>query len=217
VQLNWHVLVVRSGFERQISDYLNRSGIETFCPLQEITKIRFGHIIEDYKAIFIGYLFVRWYTYNPEQWHFIKDINGVIEIIGGEIPKQIPHGIIEQWQSRLDDNNVLLDMVQTLADMKRGFKVGDEIRMNKGTYHSLTGICVWADDKNQRVGVKICLLGRDCVLVRRVRDCETVSAPVLRNRTEQARRGGRRGHRARKRAFVAYVERSLKGSPHLRG
>jgi transcription antitermination factor NusG len=205
--MRWHVVIVRSGSECDIAADLNRSDIETFCPLQPLTIVRFGQILHSYKAIFAGYVFARWQSESADQWHLIRHHQNVLGILGGEFPMPIPEGVVESWQARADDDGIIVDMLECLADLRRGFKVGDRLRISHGSYQAIEGVCVWVDDKTQKVGLKIALLGRECVLIRRYRDVESPFAPVAK---PPRRRGGRRGNAVRKAAFQRYISASLR-------
>jgi len=207
---SWHIVRVTAGREYAVALSLVGHGIETFCPMQILGSVVRGQFREDYRALFTTYLFARWQTDDPHQWHLIMDTSGVIEILGGSDPKIIKPGVVEDWIERADQRGVIEDLAQTLADLRRGYKLYDEVRLTRGLYNAITGIVVWIDDTTQRVGVKISMLGRIGVIVRKTTECELlVPAPGTTLSRQGHKGGGRRGRRARAEAYAQYWRKIL--------
>jgi transcription antitermination factor NusG len=204
---SWHVIRTVSNQENSVAAQIKESGIESFCPMTRVTTVRHGRVTESRQALFRNYTFAKWDGDNPEQWHTVNAAKKLLGIIGGEHPTRVEPGTIEEWQRRADSDGEIVDVAGTVADLKRGYRVGSEVRLQKGRDDAMIGIVVWVDDRAQRVGIRVDILGRTPVVVRRQREVESVGAPL---KTERRRsRGGKRGSKVRQRAFANYVVSAL--------
>jgi len=200
---SWHVIRTVSNQEKAVAAQIEESGIESFCPMTRVTSVRHGRVRETRQALFRNYTFGKWDGDDATLWHRVHDATGATGIIGGEHPKPVEPGVIEAWQRRAREDGEVDDVAGTVADLKRGYRVGTEVRLQKGRDDAMIGIVVWVDDRTQRVGVRVDILGRQPILVRRQNDVESVGAPL---KTERRRsRGGKRGSKVRQRAFANYV------------
>jgi transcription antitermination factor NusG len=204
---SWHVIRTVSNQENAVAAQIKESGIESFCPMTRVTTVRHGRVVELRQALFRNYTFAKWDGDNAQQWHAVNSAKKLLGIIGGEHPTQVEPGTIEEWQRRADSDGEIVDVAGTVADLKRGYRVGSEVRLQKGRDDAMIGIVVWVDDRAQRVGIRVDILGRTPVVVRRQREVESVGAPL---KTERRRsRGGKRGSKVRQRAFANYVVSAL--------
>jgi transcription antitermination factor NusG len=208
---SWHVIHTIAHRERAAALLLCEQGIDTFCPMQVLNTLVRGQTQESIHALFLGYLFAYWDSNNAYQWYTIMNTSGVINILGGGTPTRIEPGVVEDWIARAGDQDVIEDLVQSIADIKRGYKLHDEVRISRGAYDMLLGTVVWIDDTKQQVGVKVSIFGRTLVIVRRTTDCVLHALAPLSSSTLRRRghlRGGRRGHRARVKAFSTYLDKN---------
>lgn len=199
--LAWHVIRTASNQERSVSRQLNDQNLQAFCPMTTVPVVRRGRIREEYQALFRNYTFANWDATDASLWHKVRKTDHVINIIGGETPAPVEAGVVESWQRRARDHDIIEDLTSTVADLKRGYRVGSLVRLQRGREDAMQGIVVWVDDKLQTVGVRLDLLGRNPIVVRRQRDVEPVSLPTKRRRN----RGGKRGNRVRQQAFHNHV------------
>jgi Transcription antiterminator len=206
----WHVIRTTAGQEHKVSLLLRDQGMPTFCPMQSLISLVRGKLREQYRALFLTYVFGYWQADDAHQWHVIMNTPGVIEILGGSEPTPVAPGVVESWIKRADDKDIIKDLVKSLADLRRGYRLDDEVRITRGGHNVLTGVAVWIDDTRQQVGVKVSMLGRTFVIVRCTTDCELAAlAPALLLRRRVHLRGGRRGHRARVKAFAQHLRKTL--------
>jgi transcriptional antiterminator RfaH len=203
--MSWHVVRTSSSQEQDVSRQLKDQGITAFCPMVTVNIVRRGKIKEQCQALFRNYAFGEWETDDPHQWHKVADTSHVVNIIGNERPIPVAPGVIESWQRRAKDRDVIVDIASVVADLKRGFKVGSEVRLQRGRMDALTGQVVWVDDNRQTVGIRLELLGRQPVVVRNQKDVESASTPLPPNNKKPRSRGGKRGTKARQRAFANHV------------
>jgi len=206
---SWHVIRTVSNREHSVAKHLQNEGLTAFCPMVTVTSIRRGRRVERRQALFRNYAFGYWSGENARQWHAVNDTRHVLGIIGGEHPSPVAHGIIEGWQDCAGDGATDAQISVTVADIRRGYKVGGQVRLQRGRDDAMVGIVVWVDDRQQRVGIRVELLGRQPIVVRNQRDVEAVDAPLPNEGVRRRRRGGKRGTKARQRAFVNYVASAL--------
>jgi transcription antitermination factor NusG len=200
----WHVIRTTSNQERQVSKDLQDQNIPAFCPMTTVSVVRRGKSTESYQALFRNYAFGNWESDDPHQWHAVNKTSGVVNIIGGEKPVPVVPGEIESWQRRAQERDIIGDLTETVADLRRGYRIGSEVRLQRGQMDAMTGIVVWVDDVAQTVGIRLDLLGRQPIVVRRQRDVESTAKPIPLNHKRRTR-GGKRGTKVRQRAFANHV------------
>jgi transcription antitermination factor NusG len=206
----WHVIRTTAHREHAVALSLSEQGIRSFCPMQILTTVTRGQFHEQYAALFLTYVFAYFTSDDPYRWHEIMNTSGVIEILGGGEPTPVEPGIVESWIARANDKDIIEDLAKTIADLRRGYKVGDEVRLLRGMYTATTGTVAWIDDATDKVGVKISMLGRFGMIIRGTTELELVAhapEPFLSRRGH--RRSGRRGHRARVEAYAKYWNKHL--------
>jgi len=162
----WFVANTQVHSEEKAAFHLRRQGFDTYLP-KYLKKRSHARKIDWVPApMFPRYLFV---GFDPEQdqWRSIRSTIGVGQFIcQGDRPAAVPAGIIEEIQSRENEQGLV-----TLGLGQR-FKQGDKIRVMHGPMADLVGIFDCADDQ-QRVFVLLDLMGRQ-VKVRLAQ--ETVAA-----------------------------------------
>lgn len=200
----WHVVRVVSNQEKSVSDCLSEAGITSFCPMTKVATVRRGRVIETRQALFRNYVFGHWAGDSAGDWHTVRATQKVLGIIGGATPSPVEAGVIEAWQRRAGAGGDIDDVAATVADLRRGYRVGSEVRLQRGRDDAMVGTVVWVDDRSRRTGVRLDILGRTPVVVRHHSDLESVSAPPE-NTVRRRRRGGRRGSKVRERAFANHV------------
>jgi transcription antitermination factor NusG len=208
---SWHVVRAIAGRERAVALLLDEQGIKTFCPMQLLPSLVRGQAQTRYHALFLGYVFAYWETDNAHQWYTVMNASGVIDILGGGTPMRVAPGVVEDWIARAGDQDVIEDLSKSIADMKRGYKLGDEVRITQGVYDVLSGTVVWIDDAKNKVGVKVSIFGRTVVILRRTTDCTLHALAPVSTTTLSRRgymRGGKRGHRARVKAFADHIHKN---------
>ena len=198
----WHVIRTSSNQERAVSTDLKDQDITAFCPMTTVNVVRRGKSHENYQALFRSYTFGNWESEDPHLWHDVNNTDGVVGIIGGETPVPLASGEIESWQRRAQDRDIIGDLTETVADLRRGYRIGSHVRLQRGQLDAMQGIVVWVDDPSQTVGVRLDLLGRQPVVVRRQRDVESTSTQVP---PARRRRGGKRGTKVRQREWQRHV------------
>jgi transcription antitermination factor NusG len=201
----WHVIRTASNQERAVAKELKEQNLVSFCPMTTVTSVKRGKLSEGYQALFRNYAFGEWDSDDPHEWHKVKSTTNVVNIIGGERPVPIEDGVIESWQRRANDRDIVTDLTDIVADLRRGYRIGSEVRLQRGQEDAMRGMVAWVDDPRQMVGIRLDLLGRQPIVVRRQHEVESTSTPLPAHNPKRRKRGGRRGTKVRQRAFANHV------------
>lgn len=105
---HWYLLQLKPNSHRIAERNLNQQGFKTFLPLQEITRRKSSHFVNDLKPLFPGYMFV---SFNPEidAWRKINSTIGVSRLVSfGSEPKALPTELVSGLMMRCDKNGKLL-------------------------------------------------------------------------------------------------------------
>ena len=119
--MNWYVLQVVTGMEREAAETIRKSGIHACAPAENRLIRTKGQWIEREYLLFPGYLFVE-LDYTVDTWHLLTAVPGVIRILGTGTP--IP--LTEQeaaWVAFL--GKYLLKPSHIQADRNGGWRVTD--------------------------------------------------------------------------------------------
>lgn len=203
--MTWHILRTRWGSELDVARGLSAQ-YETICPKRLVVRQTRHFRKLDEKALYSTYVFVcAPLGTDPHVWHDVVGMAGVVEIVGGEFPYRVTEAEIGRLLERLDENGYLVDTDVTalLARYRRGFDVGDQVRIVRGKWRGFQGEVVEIT-RDVVVAVKTALFRRETTLYALVDNCEVVEAapedrvpPELVARHLSQRRGGRRGNARR--------------------
>lgn len=92
----WYVVSAFSRSEDDIEREVIDLGFEAYVPRQKVKRIVRGRRVEQEVALFPGYLFVS-FDHDRDNWAFILDIDGVIEILrNSNVPVRVNATIIDR-------------------------------------------------------------------------------------------------------------------------
>jgi transcriptional antiterminator RfaH len=149
----WYVVNTQIHNEEKAAFHLNRQGFETYLPKYLKKRSHARKISWVSAPMFPRYLFVH-LDLDHCQWHAIRSTIGVYQFIcQGDQPAPLPSGIIEEIQSRENEQG----MVSLGIGSK--FKRGDKVKIMHGPMAEQIGMFDCADDQ-QRVFVLLDLMGR---------------------------------------------------------
>jgi len=158
----WYAVSVRSGFEFAVDKSIVDAGFDRWLPTEEV-RLRYrrkGGARVICRVVYPGCLFVR-VAWCPDVCHWLKDIDGVISMIGGWVsPKQVAEGDLVEAKAFLGLKPAARKKVA--AEHIRahgGIIVGDVVRLSDGPMAGLSGFVV-ADADVVSVWVEIMLFGR---------------------------------------------------------
>ena len=123
---HWYLLQLKPNSHRIAERNLNQQGFKTFLPLQEITRRKSSHFVNDLKPLFPGYMFV---SFNPEidAWRKINSTIGVSRLVSfGSRPNALPTELVSGLMMRCDENGKLLP--------SNALREGDSVELLTGPF-----------------------------------------------------------------------------------
>lgn len=167
----WFVLRCQTGSEAAIAQRLTSDlAVPAFSPQRIESHVLRGTRRESVRPLWTSYVLASWPRDDAHTWNDVAgrdglgNLIGVFAIIGGGSPTEVPQAEVQGWIDRADASGVIIDLKEKLADMKRGYRRGDQVRIIGGAFDGATGTCQWVDEKG--ASITIWLLQRQlCVYV----------------------------------------------------
>ena len=160
---DWYILKVQSNRENSIADALQRrikvAGLDDFfeeiiVPVEKVTEFKAGKKRVSKRNLYPGYIVVHM-AINDDTWFVVRETPGIGDFTGaaGTPTPMLPHEVQRIVASTLEPAD---DKVQ----LKIGFKVGDRVKINDGTFSSFEGDVDAIDETNGRVTIMINIFSR---------------------------------------------------------
>jgi len=151
--ISWYVVQTQPNAERKAVFNLNRQGYRTYLP-QYIRRRRHARRVEHVKSpLFPRYLFVA-IDMGSQRWRSIQSTFGVSRLVcNGDMPAAVPDHVVEQLQSREDDQGCIR------LEKRAMFLPGDKVRVQDGVFEACPGLFEGLTD-GERVAILLDLLGR---------------------------------------------------------
>ena len=147
----WYLLQLKPNSHRIAERNLNRQGFKTFLPMQEVTRRKASHFVNDLKPLFPGYMFVSFDT-EIDAWRKINSTMGVSRLVSfGSEPKALPTQLVSGLIMRCDENGKLLPP-NTLCE-------GDSVELLTGPFAKFVAT-VDSIDPEQRIWVIMDYMGQ---------------------------------------------------------
>lgn len=149
----WFVAQLKPNSETIAKRNLLRQGIHIFAPFEELTLRKANKLINTYKTLFPGYLFV---SFDPEviRWRTVNSTTGVCRLVSlaEDKPAQVPLDLIVGLMRRCDPSGKLLP--------SRFLRGGDLVRIINGPFAEFIGTVEHAGS-NERVWILLDILGKN--------------------------------------------------------
>lgn len=164
----WFVVQTLSGHEYKVRDTIEKrrvvEGLEEKVPQVEVPTEKVSEVKRGQKTVrdrkcFPGYILVNMHLYDEsddldqEVWYFIKGIEGVINIIGGEKPKALPENEVEKILAQAED-------LEESAKPKVSFEVGETVNIVEGAFENFEGVVESVDNDRGRLRLSVSIFGR---------------------------------------------------------
>lgn len=162
----WYVVQVFSSQEKRVKKAIEEnceaSGIsfgqqgiieKVLLPTENVSEVKRGQQKVVEKRLWPGYLLIKMQL-NDETWHYIKNINGVIDFLGGSKPNELSD---EEVSTLLQD---LEDKRHTVTQKHR-FEVGDKVKITDGVFVNFVGTVSEVSHEKGRLTVMVSIFGRD--------------------------------------------------------
>jgi transcriptional antiterminator NusG len=157
----WYVVHTRTGEEASVvlrlqdrvqTEKIEHKFGEMVVPTEEVVEMRAGQKRKTERKFFPGYVWVEMIM-DPQTWHFIKAIPGVIGFIGGKNPTPIPGRQVDS----------ILKRVQEGVDKPRPkilFEPGEMVRVIEGPFADFDGVVEDVNYEKNRLRVSVLIFGR---------------------------------------------------------
>jgi transcriptional antiterminator NusG len=160
--MNWYVVQVLTANEKKvkktIEDQMIQKGFtdsieEILLPTEKVSEVKNGEQKVVDKKLWPGYLLLRM-NLTDEAWVFVRNVNGVIDFLGGEKPTALTDaevkGILEDLAAKKDK-----------VVSRHHFNVGDNVRIVDGVFINFVGTITDIQHEKGRISVLVSIFGRD--------------------------------------------------------
>lgn len=159
----WIAVLVQMNCEKKASTLLNKSGYETYIPIQQEIHQWSDRKKKVNRLIMPMVVFVR-ATVSEEEWLRNQSyIYKLIALPGSDEDKRKFATPIPDYQ--IDRLKFMLEKAETEVTIVSNFNVGDNVSVIDGPLKGLEGIVSEADDKHSILGILIDGLGYACVRI----------------------------------------------------
>ena len=149
--LNWYLVQLKPNGHRLAKANLERQGVKTFLPLQNVTTRSAHKFVDRHVPLFPGYMFVELDT-AQNAWRKVNSTLGAARIVSlGGTPTLVPSAIINKFISRCHDDGILRPT--------QGLEVGQDVQVLRGPFANFVAK-VEEISPDQRVWILIDLLGQ---------------------------------------------------------
>lgn len=179
----WYVAQVMSTHEKKVKKAIEEQRdlkgmtdlIETvLLPVEHLSEVKKGQQKVVEKRLWPGYLILKM-TMTDESWHYIKNVPGVIDFLGGEKPTALTE---EEVNEILKD----IESKKEKITQRHKFEVGDRVKITDGVFVNFIGTVSEVFHDKGRLSVLVSIFGRDT----RVDDLEFVQVEEINEETENA-------------------------------
>lgn len=165
----WYAIQTLSNMEQKVKKYLDKfvqiePGMsdyvaEVLMPTETVSEVRGGKRSTRVRKLYPGYIFLRMRLFDDngklinQPWFFVRNVQGVIDFIGGDHPVALK-------QSEID---LILEQVRAAEGKtvpKIQYHVGEEVKINDGPFMNLTGAIDSIDVERGRMQVSVSIFGR---------------------------------------------------------
>jgi transcription antitermination factor NusG len=163
----WHVLHVRSNFERRVAQHLSVRAVEHYVPFYR-ERVRWtDRTVVTERPLFSGYVFTR---YAPESRITVISVPGVVRLLGEEEGNTVSSGDLDKIRKGLASGHLLRP--------HSSVSVGARVRIRVGLFEGVEGVVT---ELRQQCKVIMSLAAvRQCFSLEvELRDVEVLKQPVV--------------------------------------
>lgn len=161
--LRWYILKVQSNREDSIREGLLRrvkiAGLDRYfgdviVPIEMVSEFKNGKKRVVRRKLYPGYLMVHM-EINDDTWFLVRDTPGIGDFTGsGGRPVPMLDHEVNKLIAKQEEKT------EEAPKLKIGFKTGDRVKINDGTFVNFEGEVGQIDETNGRVTVMINIFGR---------------------------------------------------------
>jgi len=162
--MDWYILKVQSNREDSIREGLLRrvkiAGLEHYfgdviVPTETVTEFKGGKKRVSKRKLYPGYLVVHM-EITDDTWFLVRETPGIGDFTGaaGRPSPMLPHEVERILARKHEEKD------EKAPKLKIGFRPGDQVKINDGTFENFEGEVDSIDETNGRVTVMINIFGR---------------------------------------------------------
>jgi transcriptional antiterminator NusG len=161
-QSKWYVIQVISSQEKRVKKTLEENreskgmaGLveDILVPTENVAEVKRGEQKVSEKRLWPGYILVKM-NLTDDSWMYVKNTNGVIDFLGGEIPTPLPQAEVDSILSELEEKKK--GVVQ-----KHNIQPGDKVKIIDGVFVNFIGSVTEVFHEKGRLSVSVSIFGRD--------------------------------------------------------
>ena len=164
----WYTVQTLSGKENKAKESIDkripREGMEDFIheilvPQEKVTEIKRGKKSTITRKFFPGYIFVNLDLTDEagklreDVWYFIKDTNGIINFLGGDVP-------IPMTEKEIEDIKLQLAGDTAAVKPKVEFIIGETVKIKDGAFENFEGSITHIDPDRGKLQIEVSIFGR---------------------------------------------------------
>lgn len=158
----WYVVQVMSGHEKKvkksIEESIQRQKLDEFVsqilvPTENVSEVKKGQQKISEKRMWPGYLLIQM-NLTEEAWACVKDVPGVIDFLGGEVPTPLTESEVQSMHRELEDR-------QKGVVQKHRVEIGDKVKITDGVFVNFVGTVTEVNHEKGRLSVMVSIFGRD--------------------------------------------------------
>lgn len=165
---DWYAIQTLSNMEQKVKKYLDKfieiEGLqdyikEVLMPTENVQEVRKGKKTQRVRKLYPNYIFLRMRLFDDEgrlinkPWFFVRNVQGVIDFIGGEHPVKLKPAEIAQIQEQVK-------AAEGKVVPKVQFCEGEEVKILEGPFMNLTGTIDSLDNERGKMQVSVSIFGR---------------------------------------------------------
>ncbi len=165
---DWYAIQTLSNMEQKVKKYLDKfieiEGLqdyikEVLMPTENVQEVRKGKKTQRVRKLYPNYIFLRMRLFDEEgrlinkPWFFVRNVQGVIDFIGGEHPVKLKPAEIAQIQEQVK-------AAEGKVVPKVQFAEGEEVKILEGPFMNLTGTIDALDNERGKMQVSVSIFGR---------------------------------------------------------
>ncbi len=165
---DWYAIQTLSNMEQKVKKYLDKfieiEGLqdyikEVLMPTENVQEVRKGKKTQRVRKLYPNYIFLRMRLFDEDgrlinkPWFFVRNVQGVIDFIGGEHPVKLKPAEIAQIQEQVK-------AAEGKVVPKVQFAEGEEVKILEGPFMNLTGTIDALDNERGKMQVSVSIFGR---------------------------------------------------------
>ncbi len=158
----WYVVQVISSQEKKVKKALEENrdskGMaelveEILVPTENVAEVKKGEQKVSEKRLWPGYILIKM-NLTDDSWMFVKNTNGVIDFLGGEVPTPLPEREVLAILTELEEK-------KQAVVQKHNIGPGDKVKIIDGVFVNFIGTVTEVYHDKGRLSVLVSIFGRE--------------------------------------------------------